>query len=154
MKKIIKLILILSWMGLIFLFSNDTSTASTKKSDGIIIKTAEIFTRRTLNKDEKEKLINKLVVPVRKTAHFLVYLILGILVLNLLKEFNISKSKSIILTIVICCLYACSDEFHQLFISGRSGNILDIIIDTLGSYTGCFIYLGINKLLNKEKVYE
>ena len=35
-------------------------------------------------------------------------------------------------------VYASSDEIHQIFVSGRSGNIKDVIIDTCGSYLGIF----------------
>ena len=45
----------------------------------------------------------------------------------------------------ICFLYACTDEFHQLFIAGRSAEIKDVLIDSFGSLTSIllcnFIYL-------------
>ncbi len=31
-------------------------------------------------------------------------------------------------------LYACSDEFHQSFVAGRRGSIVDIGIDTTGAW--------------------
>lgn len=37
-------------------------------------------------------------------------------------------------------LYAVSDEIHQLFVFGRSGNIPDVIIDTLG-IIGFYLFL-------------
>ena len=153
-RKAIKLVLVILLMGIIFSFSSDNGTASTKKSDGVIVRCAEFFMRRQLTEKERKEFVNILVVPVRKGAHFTVYLILGLLVFSYIKEFGIVQYKAILLSIGICFLYACSDEIHQLFVSGRSGKILDVIIDTLGASIGTFIYLGISKLLNKEKNYE
>ncbi|MDD5979931.1 MAG: VanZ family protein, partial [bacterium] len=38
---------------------------------------------------------------------------------------NNNKSKSIYLSIIICLLYAISDEFHQSFVPGRSCQLYD-----------------------------
>ena len=57
----------------------------------------------------------------------------------------------IILSILICTLYSISDEFHQLFISGRSGKITDCIYDTFGSTLGISaVYLINRKKYNKK----
>ena len=87
MRKIIKIILIVLWMGLIFMFSNDTGVASTKKSDGVIVRTVQKIIRRDLTSEEKEKVLKYLVVPVRKGAHLGVYLILGLLMISLVSEY-------------------------------------------------------------------
>ena len=57
MKKIIKLLLVILWMGLIFSFSSDPADISTKKSDGVIIKTIEFILDKNLSNQEKEKWI-------------------------------------------------------------------------------------------------
>ena len=127
MKKIIiKILLVILWMGVIFCFSNQVSDDSTKLSDG--------FIKNTICKFSKDcnKTIEVSFTPVRKCAHFLVYLILGILVMNC---FNIDK-KYIIYSLVICFLYSITDEVHQLFVPGRSGEVLDVLIDTFGSFIG------------------
>jgi VanZ family protein len=33
---------------------------------------------------------------------------------------------------ILCFLYACSDEIHQLYVPGRSGNIKDVFVDSIG----------------------
>lgn len=139
-KKTVKLILIIFWMGLIFSFSSDNADQSNKKSDGIIITMVEAFYGRDLSIDEKDKWINYLVVPVRKGAHFSVYLVLGLLIFSFLLEFMKNGYKSILLSIGISFLYACSDEIHQLFVPGRSGNILDVLIDTVGASVGVLVF--------------
>ena len=80
MKKIIKLILIILWMGVIFSFSSDDADKSTIKSDGVIIKITETALNKKLSDKEKKEYTTKYIVPVRKSAHFTLYFILGILV--------------------------------------------------------------------------
>lgn len=119
-------------MTTIFILSNDDSNASTKKSDRFIVNTTELIMKRKLTNKERKKYINNYVVIARKTAHFTLYFLLGLTFINFLKEFNIDDQKKIIYSIVFVFLYACSDEIHQLFINGRSAEILDVLIDTMG----------------------
>ena len=119
-------------MTTIFILSNDDSTESTKKSDRFIVHTTEFIMNRKLTNKERKKYINNYVVIARKTAHFTLYFLLGLTFINFLKEFNIDDQKKIIYSIIFVFLYACSDEIHQLFINGRSAEILDVLIDTMG----------------------
>lgn len=153
-RKIVKLILIVCWMGLIFLFSNDTGVVSTKKSDGFIIKFIENVIRRDLNDQEKNKWKTYLVKPVRKGAHLAVYFVLGLLIFNFIREFISAGYKSIFLSIGISFLYACSDEFHQLFISGRSGQINDVLLDTIGASAGVLLFSLIVRKCSKYEQKE
>ena len=140
MKKIIKLILVLLVMITIFIFSNDSRKASSNKSDSLISRTVEIILNRKLTNKEKEIYISKYVVIVRKTAHFTLYFLLGLFYISFLKEFNLDNKKLLIYTIIFVFIYACSDEIHQLFVPGRSGEITDVLIDTTGGILASFIY--------------
>ena len=151
MIKFIKLILIITCMTLIFCFSSDNAELSTKKSDGVIIKTCEFILRRNLTEDEKEKYIEKLVFVVRKGAHFSIYFILGLLIMSYLKEIYMINNKGLLLAFIICFLYACSDEIHQLFVPGRSGEFRDVLIDSTGSVLGCHIYSFIFNIRRRLK---
>ena len=139
-KKIIKIVLVLIVMITIFMFSNDNDVSSNKKSDGFIIRASEFILNRKLTDKEKEFYIDKYVVVVRKTAHFTIYFLLGLFFCSFLKEFDLNNKKLILYTVIFVFLYACSDEIHQLFISGRSGEILDVLIDTLGGFTSSLLY--------------
>lgn len=145
-RKVIKIILVLLWIVMIFLLSNEEAVKSSKKSDGLIIKSVELFTGKSLSDQEKEKVLKYLVFPVRKCAHLSLYLILGILVISLLREYMVINTKLVLLSLLICFLYACSDEIHQLFVPGRSGEVRDVLIDTLGACLGVsFYYLVFRK---------
>lgn len=146
MKRVINIILIILWMGLIFVLSNDTAEESSKKSDGLIVRCVQDIIKRNLSTKEKEKVLKYLVKPVRKSAHFFLYFVLGILIINLFKSFELFNYKMILLAILLCFLYACSDEIHQLFIKGRSCEVRDILIDTIGSLSGISVYYLFSKI--------
>lgn len=143
MKKTIKLTILILWMTLIFCFSNQNANESTKVSNGIIVSVAKVFVPKGLLKEKEEKILTDYTVIVRKTAHFGIYLVLGILVFSFLSEY---KLKYLILySILFCVLYSISDEVHQLFTYGRSGEIRDIIIDSFGSSIGILGYYYLKK---------
>ena len=54
-----------------------------------------------------------------------------------------SLIKSGIISIVCVFIYAGFDEFHQLFIPGRSGSFSDVLIDLRGGIIGLFISLSV-----------
>ncbi|MBE6159679.1 MAG: VanZ family protein [Lactobacillales bacterium] len=148
MKKL-KLLLIILWMFIIFMFSHQKADDSSKLSDGLILKTVRIIEKITHKEYSDEEILNKFVKPVRKLAHFTIYLILGILVYLYIKELQISKI--FIISLLICVLYAVSDEIHQLFIVGRSGRIFDVFVDSLGSLTGILLMKKVGRLHEKNK---
>ena len=124
-KNKINLILVIIWMALIFVMSSFNSTESSNQSGFVVNLIINIFNIKNL---ELLSLI------IRKTAHFTEYLILGLLVSNLIKNYN----KKTYIAILICILYAISDEFHQFFVPGRSCQLMDMIIDSIGSILGIF----------------
>lgn len=139
-KKIIKWILVLLWMGLIFYFSSRNSDESTNQSQGIIDKTNIVDIYEEKNSVDRETAIEEVDRIVRKIAHASIYFILAILVCSALSEYKLSVSKTIMIAFIICLLYSCSDEIHQLYVSGRSGEVRDVIIDNIGCIIGYIVY--------------
>lgn len=124
-------------MVTIFYLSSRNTTQSNSTSKTIVkylITTYEKISNKNLNDEE---LITKLNHPIRKLAHFSIYFLLGIFIYNIFLLTNI-KHK-ILLSIIICFLYAIGDETHQLFISGRTGQFIDVLIDSIGSLTSMLI---------------
>ena len=148
MKKTILVVLVIIWMGIIFMFSNQKAELSGKNSKSIIrvtiINVYKLF-HRDASEEELDLIVEKYQYPVRKIAHFTEYFILGILIFFCFKEYN---NKNIYLMILICFLYAVSDELHQAFVPGRDCNITDVLIDTFGS---CCSILALKKLLKLDK---
>ena len=150
MRKVIYSILIVLWMSVIFCLSNQPAIDSTELSDGFISNTignVYKFFNKNISSDELNEIKVKYTHPVRKMAHFTIYMILGILVTLLVREYNVSFNKCLFISLLVCLLYSISDEVHQLFVIGRSGEIRDVLIDTSGSFIGIFIF---NKLFRKK----
>ena len=153
-RKIILLILVLLWMGLIFFLSSMDGNSSNKKSKSTIesginktIKATNKYKITKVNANKKSKEISENInYPLRKTAHAFEYGILAILLVMLFKGIN----KKYILSIIFTFLYASSDEFHQLF-TGRTSMFKDVINDTLGAIVFLLIFYIINiKRVKKE----
>ena len=137
MKKNKYLILTILWMLFIFVMSQTPGNDSSKQSNFIVDIIIHILpiTRDTLS------------FIVRKCAHMFSYCILAIFLFMSVYEDNIKKA--IIIAFLGTFLYACSDEFHQLFIPGRAGQIRDVCIDSTGALIMILIIYFILK--RKEK---
>ena len=136
MKKWILTLFTILWMSIIFSFSNspgyESSDISDSFIDSTIINICKFFNNELDKNDEKE-IISIVSFPVRKMAHFTEYLIFGILVFLTFKEYKISYYY--LFAFLFCVFYASSDEIHQFFVYGRSCNVKDVMLDSLGSLT-------------------
>ena len=47
----------------------------------------------------------------------------------------------------MCLMYSISDEIHQLFTSGRTFKVLDILLDTMASSLSIII-------MNKNRIFK
>ena len=140
MKKTISIVSLILWMIVIFSFSSADANKSTGTSDKVITTMIEIKDKITNNEtpnNEKEIIVKNSSFYIRKIAHITEYLILGFLIFNLLKQYSVTN---IYYAIGLSILYSCTDEFHQLFISGRSGSIRDVLIDSIGILIGTYLY--------------
>ena len=142
MKKTIFLILVILWMGVIFYFSSMSSSKSDNQSNGFIhrtvIKVVKVFKSDLTDSDEA--LITKYVVyPIRKYAHIFEYFVLYILVFLFINCYDLDLKRKIMYSMIVCVLYACSDEIHQLLVPGRDGSIRDVFVDSFGSSIGLLI---------------
>ena len=156
--KYVKCIIAIICCIIIFSFSAVPATASTKQSKGLTYNVIKLLNGNKLTEKELAKL-TKIVNPViRKIAHFSIYMILAIFTYMFIEELNIkSKSekerlrKNILYTCIFCLIYAIFDEIHQIYVPGRTGKAIDVIIDTLGACTGITIILIRNKFNYKNK---
>lgn len=135
MKKILSIVLVILWMIVIFLFSSQNSE-ETVSTTNLIYKLFNINTDSLF-----------IFTLIRKIAHFIEYLILSLLVYNMFKKFNVQNIY--ICTILLCIIYSCSDEIHQLFIPGREGKVIDSLIDIFGSSIG-LLFIFLKQKLNKR----
>ena len=141
-KRIIFGIFIMLWMILIFVLSAQTAPESAELSGGLLDKILNIFNKKLSDYDVF--IIDFMQFIIRKSAHTFLYIVLSILVLVELSLFNVKRE--IIFTSIISVLYAISDEIHQYFVPGRSGEIRDVIVDTIGVVIGIIIVKIVRKM--------
>ncbi len=160
MKKTIIILLTLLWCIVIFIFSSMSGNESNEKSketiNNVIDTTLEVTNDSGItDKHPSEKKINsvieKLNRPLRKCMHASVYFVLAILVFLSFKSFKINGWKLYVLPILICFIYACTDEFHQYFVSGRTSEFTDVLIDTGGAIVGIMVAKLVSKVYYKIK---
>ena len=93
--------------------------------------------------EESSKISNDLII--RKLGHFSEYMTLGFFSFSYLSNLFIENNrikdfkKTGILSFLFSVIYASTDEFHQTFVVGRDGNIVDVLIDSSGSLVGILL---------------
>lgn len=148
LRKTISIILLLLWMTVIFMFSSSGSVKSNDTSGKVISSAISVKDKVTNNEtkpETKKKIVKKLNYSVRKSAHVFEYFVLGVLALNIFDAFNVKRR--VLFAIILCVLYAASDEFHQLF-TGRTASVTDVLLDSAASIVG--IYL-LNLIFSRRK---
>lgn len=95
---------------------------------------------------------------IRKSAHFIAYLILGFLISHAMQN-EVTTASTVTdwkrrgFTLLISVAYAISDEFHQSFVPGRGPLLKDVLIDGSGAVLGILLYVGARNVwsLRREK---
>ena len=135
------------WMGFIYYMSNQPASISSSQSGGFINMLSNLpIIGNTIKELMKIGIAEFLI---RKSAHMFLYFTLSILIYTVFK--NINNKKAYLYSLTGCFIYACTDEIHQLFITGRSGEFKDVLVDTLGATIGLLLVFMINKILNLRK---
>jgi len=151
-KKIVLITLLIILMTTIFFFSSENGNKSNSTSDKVTIKVIDTITsvtKKEISSEKKQQLVLDYRLIIRKSAHFTLYFLLGVVAYLTLSSFSINKT--IIFSLMLCFIYACTDEFHQLFSLNRTASFLDVLIDTTGSLCGILIAYFINKkVLNRK----
>ena len=138
-KKIASVLLILLWMFIIFSFSGDTGETSGGLTEEIIVKVTTTLTDIKEGTKEMQDVIDKWMFPTRKAAHYFVYFVLAFLIMNTLFIMGVKK-HSVIISGIICIFDTMGDEYHQTFVSGRTGQISDVLLDSSAALISAFLY--------------
>ena len=137
--RIISAFLLVSCMTFIFVLSSQNAEESSSISGSTIEFLLNMFypNFKELSQQRAEELISGFQFFARKCAHLTIYAVLGITAM--LNALSINKIKLIyrsIISFIFCVVYAISDEIHQMFVTGRSGEVRDVLIDSCGSLIG------------------
>lgn len=146
-KSLISWMAVLLWMALIFLLSHQPAQQSDQLSSGITRFILDALDMLFPGAEGDFDGFNHLV---RKNAHFFAYLVLGLLATNAVRHSGYQSYWLAGLPLLICVLYASSDEIHQLFVLGRSAQVMDVIIDSAGAGLGFLMNLLMVKASNRK----
>lgn len=152
--RIISAVLLIGWMGLIFYLSHQTAAQSGDLSGGLIESAVKFFFPSASNSFITQ-VISTAEFWVRKLAHFCIYAVLGTLsFLTLVSYTSMPFVLRCLSSLLISAVYSLSDEYHQTFVNGRSGELRDVLIDSAGALTGilfCAIIYGLIIHIRKKR---
>lgn len=142
--------LTLFWMVFIFMMSSAGKDESNSQSGAVCEFICEHFVEgyEEMAPEEQIQMQQKISFPVRKCAHLSEYAVLGALMTLTAASWRREGEETmrtgetpggtvrILPVLAAGFLYAVSDEIHQIFVPGRSGEPRDVLIDTSGVLIG------------------
>lgn len=87
---------------------------------------------------------------VRKTGHFMEYLLLGVVSFQAFRAYDVSRG-ALVAVVLTCVMTASIDETIQLLVPGRCGQIADVLLDCCGAVSGIVLrFASIHVHVRKE----
>lgn len=146
-------------MVVIFIFSAQPAEASSAMSSPLAQMLVKLLypSYDSMSAEEQTALLDTCSFIVRKGAHFAEYTLLGSLItlalgsvwstrLGSSMRSAICRGKLPLIAICAGAFYAATDELHQRFVPGRSGQLSDWLLDSVGVATGVLIILLIAQI--------
>jgi VanZ family protein len=92
----------------------------------------------------------------RKCGHFTEYAILGLLAA---RAFTASSNARLrrswfVAALVLICVYALTDEYHQSFVASRTASIYDSLIDMSGGFVALLAVAAWRKRRRRSRKHE
>lgn len=142
--RIIMTVLCVVVIGAIFFNSSLDAADSTEMSSPLVDGINRFFASIHLDVSVTEK-------AVRKAAHFLEYVLLGMLLAVTTYLYVFKRKTVFVMSLSLGCAVAVCDEVIQLFPKGRSCEITDMLIDSAGILTAVLIVQMILFLKERHK---
>lgn len=138
MKKNIFTLMVILWMAIIFSFSAQPADESEQMSLSVGHVAGLLFADgyEDWPQERQDAFAERIDHVVRKAAHFTEYAVLGVLLALMYRAYGHKGKRLFLLSAGTGSLYAATDEFHQLFVEGRSCQLTDWGIDTCGVIAG------------------
>lgn len=160
-QQVIAAMFVLLWMTTVFIFSSQDRTETLNTSGAFIYAietTVKNDTQVESHKEEadevktqKYKYSEDVQKVVRKSAHYFLYMIGGVILSVFFYALLQDNKKYIFCSTIFGILYAFSDELHQMFVPGRTSSLKDVGIDSLGILTGVVLFMIFIKIVKLKK---
>lgn len=155
--RMLSVLLLIACMVFVFCMSSQNADESSGTSGRVIRLVLKLVypNFEELSSEEVGELIASMQFVIRKGAHFSIYAVMGFLsFLSMGTYIAIPFKFRLLMSSLICLLYSISDEIHQTFIPGRSGELRDVCIDFCGSLLaitlmGFVVRFSKNRFINK-----
>lgn len=144
-RRVVLILLLLSWMGLIFWFSAQSGEESSALSGGLLRRILSLTPHwNELSADGQALRISTFHTAFRKLAHFSEYAVLGVLASLVMREFSpqerynkiTGRVRCLLIPACFALLCAAADELHQAFVPDRAPSPRDVCIDLAGACAG------------------
>ena len=120
----------------IFMLSAQPATESNGNSKMIVTRlfdTSVKLSGDSITEQQKAAFVESINSIARDLMHSAVYFLLGIFAqitaIGVFREYFLSS----VITFTFCVVYGFSDEIHQLFVPGRSFQLIDLGMDSIGA---------------------
>lgn len=144
MKNKLIIVLLIAWNLFIFINSSMPGDVSSAQS-GIVVNVIYPL----LSKLGIGLSLNDVSFLIRKLAHFTEFFILGVLLYGV--YINYAKKTKLFLFVVLHGIVVASlDEVLQTFIKNRSGDVKDVLIDTLG-ILAAYLIISLGRYIYEKK---
>ena len=156
-KKIITavlLILLLVVYVMIFFFSAENaedSTAASSKVTGFLVNLYYKIFGGTVISTDMPLVVTVAEGGIRKLAHFIEYMTVGLLSFGIAAMWIQSTEKSFLMIVIQLIISAGLDEIHQYFVPGRASSVKDVMLDTAGGIMGIILILVIREMRKQWK---
>lgn len=164
---LIPVVAVLAWMVVIFAFSAQPGEVSGDLSGSVSHRICKFINGLFHMGWSENALLNtaKMIdYPIRKCAHMTEYAILAALVFGTTQghrklEIGLYKRArgrywDYGMAMLVAVLYACTDEFHQLFVPERAGRVFDVGVDSTGALLMLLLIGGIRTVLAGRTKYK
>ncbi len=136
------------YFAIFFLSGQDgeTSGSLSHRITEVIVEQIGRIAGRSWTVEIRNSLVSYWEHPIRKLAHFSEYAVMGILVYAMWRPWRERGRKFYGFVILWVFISAALDEGHQLFVAGRYGSFLDVLLDTSGGCFGVFLSVLAEKI--------
>ena len=153
-KKAFSTTFVALWRITIFAFSaqpadesTDTSHAVGRFIGGFVISDFEQW-----EPEKQESFASQIDFSVRKISHAMEYAFLCILFFLMFHSYGVQAGRGPWWALLCTIGYSVTDEVHQLFVPGRCGRILDVLIDGVGAAVGgCIVWIFLSFFRKKTQ---
>lgn len=154
-RVIVSLIAVVAVAVMIFMFSAQEGEKSSRVSGRVTKYLLNVFVRgfRDLPPTERAAYIARWGHVVRKVAHFSEYALLAFTLAAFWHYLPGDRRlwHVALLAWLLATAYAGTDEWHQIFVGGRAGMPMDVLIDSCGAATGALVGILLIRLRAKVR---